>query len=194
MVTVGLWILEPLHHVDPAFIGLLAIVLIFLTHSLDDFSNSIDWSSLFHIGCLLSLAIVMQSTGISDWMANGLRPFLGSFMGNKILFLLTICFFSYVVRTLVTSFFALFAVLFPWVATIGMSIGIHPLVIAVVILWSYYAFFHPYMSVPLLAAKGMLKGEGFTDKQAIKFGVAYILANVGTLFLSFLYWQAINVL
>ncbi|HJW96621.1 MAG TPA: DASS family sodium-coupled anion symporter [archaeon] len=72
LLTLGLWVTEPLHGIDSVVIGLAGGFLMFLL--LFDwrfFERETDWGSIILIGGAISIANALASTGAAAWIAGG---------------------------------------------------------------------------------------------------------------------------
>ncbi|MEA2071904.1 MAG: DASS family sodium-coupled anion symporter [Asgard group archaeon] len=129
LITIGLWLTSQWHGISSGIIALVAVVLIFAMGILDPKDvKKINWNALFLFGGGLSLGEALIATGIGDWIASNMGIIEGK---HYILIALIVGGISLIV-TAVASNTASAAMLVPLVIPIAFSLGIDPILLALV--------------------------------------------------------------
>jgi hypothetical protein len=185
---------QPVHKVDPAWVGVLALAVLAGTGVLAaNGLSSINWSFALLSGILTSMSDVFADTQLDKWLA-GIATFLvGGLASSPVAFVaaLTLLCFG---LSLVMRWQAAAPLLTISLAPVGLSAGIDPWVIGVIALMACNGFFLPYQSTTYLALYHGTNGRLFTHQQARPMAAAYAVVTLLALCASVPIWRAMGLL
>lgn len=189
-----LWITQKLHGVDAGMVALLADVA-FIACGLitaPDANAKGQWTLIMFIGGVLSIAGLMTTTGVGDWIASWLGPITAPFLGNPYIFVLSLCILTYALRYVIVSqtccLTVLVGVLFPLLPGAGIS----NFVMVFVAYMSSMLWNSAYMN-PSVAGFVRMAGEKYVPfKLASKASIFYMGCNLIALMASVPIWQGLG--
>ena len=159
----------------------------------EHFLSAIDWPLLMFIGVILGMPAMIHHAGIDTQLAEALPPLITWAHGSP-------------VRT-VTLLFALVTaarfVLSEWVAVplltaalvpIAPAIGLHPWIIAFVVLSAANVWSAPYQFASYLTFQSASEGYLFRHDQVRAFSGVYVLLSLGGLLASIPVWSLLGLL
>jgi di/tricarboxylate transporter/CRP-like cAMP-binding protein len=185
---------QPLHHVDPAWIGVLALAVLAGTGVLaPNGLNSVNWSFALLSGILTSMSDVFADTQLDRWLADLATRLVGGLASTPIAFVAALTILCYAL-SLVMRWQAAAPLLTISLAPVGLSAGVDPWVIALIALMACNGFFLPYQSTTYLALYHGTNGRLFTHRQARPMAIAYGVATLVALCASVPVWRAIGLL
>lgn len=182
LLTVTLWItgtwMAPALGIQGSFdawVALLAVALLGITGTLrwSDVEHQVNWGVLLLFGGGITLGVVMQSSGASDFMAESLSNWLPA--GKPWLIYLAIAFFVVFLTELVSNT-ASAALLVPLFTAVAAVLGISPQSTAVLIgIGASCAFMLPVATPP----NALAYGTGYVPQRAmIRCGIGMNIACV----------------
>lgn len=193
VLLIGL-LLQPLLHIDAAWLALAALVLVMAGNVLDRerFRGSIEWGFLILFGVLLGTGGVLRSAGVQRWIAGAVVPFAAGVGGQSALIVL------------LSLFVVACRLVLPWIpATLLLSLalvpaseqmGLSPWIVGFVVLVAANTWLHPNQSDFYRLTREATEGTMFTERHGIIVGVAMTLSTVLALAVSIPYWRAIGLL
>jgi di/tricarboxylate transporter/CRP-like cAMP-binding protein len=185
---------QPLHHVDPAWIGVVALAVLAGSGVLAaNGLSTVNWSFVLLSGILTSMADVFADTQLDKWLAALATQVVGGLVSTPIAFIAALTLLCYAL-SLVMRWQAAAPLLTISLAPVGLSAGIDPWVIALVALTACNGFFLPYQSTTYLALHSGTNGRLFTHCQARPMAIAYAVATLLALCASVPWWRAIGLL
>jgi di/tricarboxylate transporter len=198
MLVVGLLLIgfstQPLHHIDPAWIGVAALAVLAGTGVLAaNGLTTVNWSFVLLSGILTSMADVFSDTELDKWLAALATQIVGGLVNAPIAFIAALTLLCYAL-SLVMRWQAAAPLLTISLAPVGLSAGIDPWVIALIALTACNGFFLPYQSTTYLALHSGTNGRLFTHRQARPMAIAYAVATLLALCASVPWWRAIGLL
>jgi di/tricarboxylate transporter len=197
LVTLGLLIAfatQPLHGVDPVWVGVAAAAVLASSGALTtDSLRSVNWSFLLLFGTLISVADVFRVTNVDRWLAGLVVGMLGGLVASPVLFVsaLTLLCFG---LSLVLRWQAAVPLLTITLGPIASGAGIDPWVVALVALVACNGFVLPYQSTIYLALHQSTGGRLFTHAQARPIALAYWALVLAGLCLSVPIWHVMGLL
>jgi di/tricarboxylate transporter len=183
---------QPLHHVDPAWIGVIALAVLTGTGVLSTGGlGSINWSFALLSGVLTSMSDVFSDTGLDKWLAGIATALVGGLSSTPVAFVaaLTLLCFG---LSLVMRWQAAAPLLTISLAPVGVAAGIDPWVIGMIALMACNGFFLPYQSTTYLALYHGTNGRVFSHAQARPMAVAYAVVTLIALCASVPLWKALG--
>jgi di/tricarboxylate transporter/CRP-like cAMP-binding protein len=198
-VGVGLGMLlgfmsQPLHHIDPAWIAVLAAGVLTATRVVTvDTLRAVNWNFALLFGVLISLATVFARTGLDHWMADRAAAAAGDLAASPGVFLVVLallCFaIGFVVRWQAAAPLITIAL-----APIASTVGVHPFLIGLVAVLAGNGFFLPYQSTTYLALYSGTGGKLFSHAQALPTALAYAFWTMVAIALSVPVWRLMGLL
>lgn len=185
---------QPVHHVDPAWIGVLALAVLAGTGVLAaNGLSTINWSFALLSGILTSMSDVFADTQLDKWLAQIATLTVGGLASNPVAFVAALTLLCYGL-SLVMRWQAAAPLLTISLAPVGVSAGIDPWVIGLIALMACNGFFLPYQSTTYLALYHGTNGRLFTHRQARPMAVAYAVVTLLALCASVPVWRAMGLL
>jgi hypothetical protein len=181
---------QPLHHVDPAWVGVLALCILAGTGVLaTNGLSSVNWSFALLSGILTSMSDVFADTGLDTWLAGIATQLVGGLANTPVLFVAALTVLCYAF-SLVMRWQAAAPLLTISLAPVAISSGIDPWVVALIALIACNGFFLPYQSTIYLALYHGTNGRLFTHHQARPMAIAYAVFTLLALCASVPIWRA----
>jgi di/tricarboxylate transporter len=157
---------EPLHGVNGAWIGVLALVALAAGGALDTtmLRTGVNWPFLVFFGVITSLATVFDTLDIDGWFAARLTGPIGQFGARGLVFCIALALAGFAL-----SFVVRWQAAAPLLTLIALpaagAANVHPFIVALISLVSTQVWFLPYQSTVYLA---LYHGSGdlFTHKDA----------------------------
>jgi di/tricarboxylate transporter/CRP-like cAMP-binding protein len=185
---------QPLHGVDPAWIGVFALAVLASTGVLAaNGLSSVNWSFALLSGILTSMSDVFADTKLDLWLAGLATQTVGGLSSSPVLFIAALTLLCYAV-SLVMRWQAAAPLLTISLAPVALSAGIDPWVIALVALMACNGFFLPYQSTTYMALYHGTNGRLFSHRQARPMALAYGVATLLALCASVPVWRAFGLL
>ena len=185
---------QPLHRVDPVWVGVAAFALLAATGVLTaDTLRAVNWSFVLLFGVLAGMAELFASTGLDRWLAGLVAGMVGGLVSTPVLFvgaLALVCYgLSFVLRWVIAV-----PVLTLALGPVASGLGIDPWVVAIVALTACNGFFLPYQTTIYLALYHGTGGQLFGHEQARPVAVAYGVLTLVGLCASVPIWRAMGLL
>lgn len=185
---------QPLHHVDPAWVGVVALAVLAGTGVLSAGGlGAVNWSFALLSGVLTSMSDVFSDTQLDRWLAGIATQLVGGLTNTPVLFVaaLTVMCFA---LSLVMRWQAAAPLLTISLAPVGVGAGIDPWVIGMIALMACNGFVLPYQSTTYLALYHGTNGRLFSHGQARPMAIAYGLATLVALCASVPLWQGLGLI
>jgi di/tricarboxylate transporter/CRP-like cAMP-binding protein len=181
---------QPIHHVDPAWVGVLALAVLAATGVLAaNGLNSVNWSFALLSGILTSMSDVFNATGLDVWLAGIATQLVGGYARSPVVFVAALCGLCFAL-SLVMRWQAAAPLLTISLTPLAVGAGIDPFIIALIALMACNGFFLPYQSTTYLALYHGTNGRLFAHNQARPMAIAYGVITVIALCASVPIWQA----
>jgi anion transporter len=185
---------QPLHHVDPAWVAVLAAGVLAATRVVTVATlRAVNWDFALLFGVLISLATVFGRTGLDRWMAERIAAAAGDPSAAPVVFVVVVallCFaISFVVRWQAAAPLITIAL-----APVASAAGVHPFIVGLIALLAGNGFFLPYQSTAYLALYSGTGGKLFTHAQALPAALAYGIWTMIALALSVPVWRWMGLL
>jgi DASS family divalent anion:Na+ symporter len=197
-ITIGLlvgFVSQPLHGLDPAWLGVLALVALGTVGVLpaDVMRTGVNWSFALLVGILGSMSQVFSGVGLDRWLAGLAAGLLGGLTSTPVVFVLALSIACLAV-SLVLRWQAAAPLLTIALAPMAEVAGIDPWVIALVAIVACNGFFISYQSTIYLALYHGTSGQLFSHRQARPLAFAYGLLVPLSLAASVPLWQSMGLL
>lgn len=192
-----LWSTDAIHHLDPAWVSLLAVVglsLPIVGDVLDakDISSGINWPILFFVVGALAIGTVGKTTGMSDWLAASLMPVTPP--QNPYSFAALIGGATMLLHMVLGSALACMSIAAPPMVHYAVAAGWNPLFPALLVYTAvsiHYLF--PFQHVTILLGQG--ETGGYSTRQVLKYGLPLTLvALVVMILVEVTWWLAIGMI
>ncbi len=185
---------QPLHHVDPAWIGVMALGVLAGTGVLaTNGLSTVNWSFALLSGILTSMSDVFADTQLDKWLAGIATQTVGGLASSPVAFVAALTLLCFAL-SLVMRWQAAAPLLTISLAPVGLTSGIDPWVIGLIALMGCNGFFLPYQSTTYLALYHGTNGRLFTHEQARPMAVAYGVVTLLALCASVPLWRVFGLL
>jgi di/tricarboxylate transporter len=188
------FVTQPLHGVDPAWLGAVAFVALTATGVVTaETLRAVNWNFVLLFGVLASMGEVFASTKLDQWLAGLVAGLLGGLASTPVLFvgvLALVCFGL----SLVLRWQAAVPLLTITLAPLAGGTGIDPWVVAMVALLACNGFWLPHQSTIYLALYHGTGGRLFSHEQARPVALAYWLLTLLGLCASVPFWHLLGLL
>jgi anion transporter len=197
LAALVLWTTDAIHHIDPAWISLIAVVGLSLPRVGDvldakDISGGINWPILFFVMGALAIGTVGMTTGMSDWLAANLMPAVPP--QNPYLFAALIGVSTMLIHMVLGSALACMSIAAPPMVQYAVSAGWNPLFPALLVYTAvsiHYLF--PFQHVAILLGQG--ETGGYSTRQVLKYGLPLTLVAIVVMILvEVTWWLAIGMI
>ena len=197
IVSVGLllgFITQSLHHIDPGWIGVLALAALAITGVVTaDTLRTVNWSFALLFGILTSLSAVFTGVGVDRWIAGIVAATVRDLAHAPVVFIAALTLVCFVV-SLVLRWQAAAPLLTIALAPVASAAGISPFVVGLTTVIACNGFFIPYQSTIYLALYHGTGGRLFTHGQARLAAIAYGVLTLVALCASVPVWRAMGLL
>ena len=185
---------QPLHGIDPAWLGVVALAVLAGTGVLAaNGLSSVNWSFALLSGILTSMSDVFSDTQLDKWLAGIATQLVGGLASTPVAFVAALTMLCFAL-SIVMRWQAAAPLLTISLAPVGLTAGIDPWIIGLIALTACNGFFLPYQSTTYLALYHGTNGRLFTHRQARPMAVAYAVATLLALCASVPFWRAIGLL
>jgi DASS family divalent anion:Na+ symporter len=185
---------QPLHHVDPAWVGVLALAVLAGTGVLTIGGlGTVNWSFVLLSGILTSMSDVFADTKLDAWLAGIATQLIGGLSSTPVAFVAALTLLCFAL-SLVMRWQAAAPLLTISLAPVGLGAGIDPWVIGLIALMACNGFLLPYQSTTYLALYHGTNGRLFTHRQARPAAVAYTVVTLLALCASVPVWRAMGLI
>lgn len=180
---------QPLHGIDPSWVGVGAVVLLAATGALGaDDLRSVNWSFALFFGILPSMADVMAHVKLDAWIGGLVSGAVGGLASTPVLFvgvLTLLCFaISFVLRWQAAA-----PLLTVALTPVAIQAGMDPWIVGMVALIGCNGFFLPYQSTTYLALYAGTGGRLFTNQQARPMAIAQGVMTLIAVCVSVPFWH-----
>jgi di/tricarboxylate transporter/CRP-like cAMP-binding protein len=185
---------QPVHHIDPAWIAVLATIALAATGALTAAElRSINWSFALFYGMLASMADVLARHGVDKWLGGLVTGLVGGLAGTPVLFVAVLTLLCYAI-----SFILRWQAAAPLltIALVPAAVAAHidPWIVGLVALVACNGFFLPFQSTTYLALYHGTNGRLFTHAQARPMAVVFGVVTLVALCASIPVWRAMGML
>lgn len=194
-LTSVLWMLDWLHHWDPAIPALLGVALLVVpgrgATPWRDLERGLGWANLLVVGASLSLADAMVRSGAADWLADGLRTWALPPIAHSALLPVGLIVGCLVIRAVLPNISAYLTLLIPIAMALAPDLGLNPLVCAmlVTVAGDSVLYYTAQSSSSLIVSERGHLGQGPVFRLAL---VMSVLILVVLLLLAIPYWSALG--
>ena len=188
------FVTQPLHGIDPAWVGVLALTALATTRVVTaDTLRTVNWSFALLFGILASLSPVFAATRVDRWSADIVATTVSDLATTPARFVAALTMLSFAV-SLVLRWQAAAPLLTIALAPAAAAAGINPFVVGVTTIMACNGFFIPYQSTIYLALYHGTGGRLFTHRQARLAAIAYGVLTLIALAASVPVWRAMRLL
>lgn len=196
VLTVALWVAEPLHHVPAHIVALVTFALTVACGIMGKtgFREDISWESLVFVGVAMGLANVFQTVGIQDWVIAVAGPAFQAIAGNPYLFVVGAALITLALRFVIVSEMAYLNIVMVFLVPLSVGAGLNPWVTGFAMYAVITPWFTLYQSATYLAAFYSVDGKMVRHADMAKYCVLYTAFCIAALLVSVPYWQLIGLL
>ena len=190
IVTVTLWITEPLHGISSHIIAIAALTVCLALDIFDRnvFRSDINWDSLVFIGIALSLSSTFSYLGIDQWIVGLCAPAMQKLAVNPYLLVLGIGILTVFARFVIVSEVAYVNIFMVFMVPVAMRLGINPWIIGMAAYALVNPWFVMYQNPVYMAAYYAVDGQMAEHNTVEKYCLLYVLICLIGLVISVPYW------
>jgi divalent anion:Na+ symporter, DASS family len=186
---------QSLHGVNPAWIAVAAMAVLFVARVLDDasFKQGANLSFLLYVGVIVGFGEIFAHVQLDQWLAGVLAGVPALAGGSQTLFILLVAAVTMVLtvalRSGPVSILGALALFGP-----GTSLGVDPWIVAMTVLLSMNLWVYPQQNM-LYQTAYLASGErGFTHAQARPLALLYPVFVLLSIIASIPYWRLLGLL
>jgi divalent anion:Na+ symporter, DASS family len=186
---------QSLHGVNPAWIAVAAMTVLFVARVLDDtsFKQGVNLSFLLYVGAIMGFGEIFAHVQLDQWLAAMLGDVPGLARGSQSMFILLVAVVTMVLTTALragpVSILVALALFGP-----AASLGIDPWVVAITVLLSMNLWLYPQQNM-LYQTAYLASGErSFTHGQARPLALLYPVIVLLSISASIPYWRLLGLL
>ncbi len=196
VITVLLWVTEPLHHVAAHVVALVAFAATVACGIMgkSGFREDISWESLVFVGIAMGLANVFDAAGIQQWVVVAAGPAFEALAGNPYAFVLGAAVVTVILRFVIVSEIAYLNIVMVFIVPLCAGIGINPWVVGFAMYAVISPWFALYQTATYLAAFYSVDGQMVRHADMAKYCLLYTLISLIGLAVSIPYWQWMGLL
>ena len=193
-VLIGL-VAGPHMKIDGGWFACLGVMALTATGVLtrEQFRSAIDWPLLIFLGVILGMPAMIHHTGVDAQLATALPPLVVWAHGAPA-WTLTLLFLIVTAARIVLSEWVAVPLLTAILAPLAPTLGLHPWVIAFVVLSASNLWSLPYQFASYLAFWSASDGYLFAHEQVRPFSVVYVLLTLSGLLISIPVWRLLGLL
>jgi DASS family divalent anion:Na+ symporter len=194
MVLIGL-VAAPYLEIDGAWFACLGAMALAATGVLtrEHFRSMIDWPFLIFLGVILSMPAMIHHIGVDAQLAQALPPLVTWAHGSPARTLALLFAIVTAARVLVSEWVAV-PLLTATLVPIAPTVGLHPWVVAFVVLSAANLWSVPYQFASYLAFWSASDGYLFGHDQVRAFSIAYVLLSLCGILVSIPFWRLLGLL
>ena len=195
IVSLAAFASQSLHQINGAWIAMLSFLILFASGVLNEKSvrTDIDWNFLISFGALVGFGSLISSSGLTDIAAVKIRPWLLGASGSPFIFLPVVSLATHLIRFALPLPAALLVGILS-IVPLSAAIGIHPFVIALVLLVSVNPWIVPYQNSIYLNMLESTEGKLFTHKQARPLAFMQVGAVLLAIIIAIPWWRFIGMI
>lgn len=196
VVTVGLWVLEPLHGIPAYAVALLAVVVMIACGELSrrDFREGIAWDTLIFIGIVLGLSPVFVYTGIDVWIVGLCEPLFEALVSSPYALVLGVGAMTVVLRFIIVSETAFVNIFMAFMVPLALQFGVNTWIVGFSVYAMVNPWFAPYQNAVYIASLGSVDSQMTSHSDLAKYCLVYVLICALGLVVSVPYWQWMGLL
>jgi anion transporter len=193
-LTSVLWLTDALHHLSPAVPALIGAALLLAPRigvmTWKTFEPRLSWGLILTVGTSLSLAAMMNKSGVAAWLGQG---FLGALSGlsEPRALIVALIVATALIHLAITNLAACIALLIPIAATVAQTAGLNPVVAGLVVTIVVDAV----ILYPVQTAANLLAYDTgyFSAADMRRFGVGMLILTVAVVLLVCIpYWDLLG--
>lgn len=186
---------QSFHGVNPAWIAVAAMAVLFVARVLDDtsFKQGMNLSFLLYVGVIMGFGEIFAHVQLDQWLAGMLAGVPALARGSQTLFIVLVAIVTMLLtmalRSGPVSILAALALFGP-----AMSLGVDPWIVAITVLLSMNLWVYPQQNM-LYQTAYLASGErGFTHAQARPLALLYPIFVLLAIVASIPYWRLLGLL
>jgi len=186
---------QSLHGVNPAWIAVAAMAVLFVARVLDDasFKHGVNLSFLLYVGVIMGFGEIFAHVQLDQWLAGVLAGVPALARGSQTLFILLVAavtmLLTVALRSGPVSILVALALFGP-----ATSIGVDPWIVAMTVLLSMNLWVYPQQNMLYQTAYLATGERGFTHAQARPLALLYPVFVLLAIVASIPYWRLLGLL
>lgn len=160
-----------------------------------DIGTAISWDFVLFIGTIMGLGLVLQETGVAQFLSRSFSPVMGALAGNTWLLAYVLLIFFFAVRFVdVAQLYATIPFVVPFLPMLAADFGIHPLAFFFLFIMAGNCFFMAYQQPFVIIGEAIAGKAAWTPAQLRQAGLIYLVACLAALAISIPYWKAVGMI
>ena len=159
----------------------------------EQFRSTIDWPFLIFLGVILGMPAMIHHIGVDARLAEALPPLVAWAPGSPV-WTVTLLFVIVTAARFLLSEWVAIPLMTATLVPIAPTVGLHPWVVAFVVLSAANLWSVPYQFASYLAFWSASEGYLFAHDQVRTFSVAYVLLSLCGLLVSIPVWRLLGFL
>lgn len=196
IACVVLWVTKSIHGIPEWAVTCfaLAFCFVFKIINISQFRTQTSWEIIIFVGCAISIGSVLPAVGVIDWMTATFGPMTQGFFGNPFLLMVGLAVFSLGARFLLVSESGFLAVATALLIPLGLTAGVNPWVIALILSFYTMTWLLPYQSSLLLGTVAVM-GDGFVKYgECTKFCIVCMVIGLVCSLIAVPIWSAMGIM
>jgi len=197
LAALALWATDFLHHIDPAWVALGAVVGLSLPGVGDvldakDINTGVNWPIIFFVMGALAIGAVGKATGMSEWLAASLLP--ATPPQNPYVFAALVGGATMLIHMVLGSALACMSIVAPPMVQYAAATGMNPLVPALIVYTAVAIhYLLPFQHVTILLGQGEV--GGYDSRHVLRYGLPLTLVVLIVIILvEVTWWQFVGLL
>ncbi|WP_432468819.1 SLC13 family permease [Agarivorans sp. Z349TD_8] len=192
-ITLLFWISDSLHGVNPAWVGLVAAIILLMPKwgvlAAKSFNSSIDFGTVIFVAAALGLGALVNASGLGEYVGQAFSHLLPNTIENTFLNFMSLSLIS-TFTGLITTIPGVPTVLSPMAANFAEATGFSLPAVLMTQVIGFSTVLFPYQVAPLIVAM-QLSGERLADLLKITLPLA-LLTIVVLMPLDYLWWRLLG--
>ncbi|CAG9295079.1 SLC13 family permease [Celerinatantimonas diazotrophica] len=155
LLTLGFWMTDSIHGINPAWIGIVAAIILLMPGigvvTPNEFNHSVNFGLILFISGILAVGAVVNATGLGSWFAHQLVHILPLQPKHDFINFLSLCFVSFATG-LITTLPGVPAVITPMTKELASLTGFSLNAVLMTQVIGFSTVLFPYQSGPLTVA------------------------------------------
>ncbi|MEX0806845.1 MAG: SLC13 family permease [Candidatus Binatia bacterium] len=194
-LTISGWLSVSYHHIDGAWIALIALCVLVNTGVLGwgMIKKGIDWEMLLYMGATLSIPALLTQAKIDQWLVGMFAPVILPLVNTPALCFAVIVLIAFAVKLAFTSFLTVVTLT---VALLPLSseLGISPWVMAMIVLMGSEVWFFPFQVDWHTMAYATTGGRGFSYALMSRINPVYAFAYIVAAIVAIPWWRYLGLI
>jgi len=195
VITLLLWVTQSLHGISYVLVALFSFVAMCVTGVFKkEYLAKLPWGMLTFIGGLLSIASLMGTLGVKDWLIQVLSPVITPFTGSIYIFIPFICILTYLSRFVIISQSTNYAVIYLTLVPFADMVGMNPVILMFIVTAATNIWTLSFHNTAYLSAMASGGNDMVEHKTILPMSYAYMAIHILTSMACVPLWQLMGLI